>query len=243
MAGYGIQIKGSGRALMKKGGRSFPDLTGDGKVTRADVLKGRGVFARGGQVRDLKKPKAQRSKKPRPAPKMPKRLMREPDARRQLARPKMMGGGRANLLEEMGRIDSEKMNPNRRAEKRRVISELNRGYKKGGRVGFKDGTPKMISIPTEKQVSKRGFRVSSKKVPSGGKEHQAFLKKQATENRDGMKKGGKVPKGYHRTKDGRVAKKGLDYYMNRAKKRGTSKPGKGSVSDKALKQSAKTAKK
>ena len=27
----------------KKGGK-FPDLTGDGKVTRADVLKGRGVF-------------------------------------------------------------------------------------------------------------------------------------------------------------------------------------------------------
>ena len=189
------------RELKAKGGKtkkSFPDLTGDGKVTRADVLKGRGVFNI---------------------------------------------GGRANLLEEMGRIDSEKMNPNRRAEKRRVISELNRGYKKGGRVGFKDGTPKMISIPTEKQVSKRGFRVSSKKVPSGGKEHQAFLKKQATENRDGMKKGGKVPKGYHRTKDGRVAKKGLYYYMNRAKKRGTSKPGKGSVTDKALKQSAKTAKK
>jgi len=43
-------------------------------------------------------------------------------------------GGRANLLEEMGRIDSEKMNPNRRAEKRRVISELNRGYNKGGTV-------------------------------------------------------------------------------------------------------------
>ena len=26
----------------------FPDLTGDGKVTRADVLKGRGVFKSGG---------------------------------------------------------------------------------------------------------------------------------------------------------------------------------------------------
>jgi hypothetical protein len=26
------------------------------------------------------------------------------------------------------------MNPNRRAEKRRVVGELNRGYKKGGRV-------------------------------------------------------------------------------------------------------------
>ena len=47
----------------------------------------------------------------------------------------------------------------------------------------------------------------------------------------------------HTTKDGRTARKGLYYYMNRAKKRGTSKPGKGTVTDKALKQSAKTAKK
>jgi len=35
---------------MAKGG-SFPDLTGDGKVTRADVLKGRGVFKKGGMVK------------------------------------------------------------------------------------------------------------------------------------------------------------------------------------------------
>ena len=58
-----------------------------------------------------------------------------------------------------------------------------------------------------------------------------------------MKKGGKVPEGHHRTKDGGTAKKGLYYYMNRAKTRGTSKPGKGTVTDKALKASAKTAKK
>ena len=58
-----------------------------------------------------------------------------------------------------------------------------------------------------------------------------------------MKKGGKVPEGHHITKDGGTAKKGLYYYMNRAKKRGTSKPGKGTVTDKALKASAKTAKK
>ena len=51
-----------------------------------------------------------------------------------------------------------------------------------------------------------------------------------------------MKKGYHKTKDGRTAKKALYYYMNRAKKRGTSKPGKGTVSDKALKRSAKTAK-
>lgn len=34
---------------MRKGG--MPDLTGDGKVTRADVLKGRGVFKHGGGVK------------------------------------------------------------------------------------------------------------------------------------------------------------------------------------------------
>ena len=46
----------------------------------------------------------------------------------------MANTGRMNLLEEVGRIDAERMNPNRRAEKRRVVGELNRGYKKGGRV-------------------------------------------------------------------------------------------------------------
>ena len=40
--------------------------------------------------------------------------------------------GRENLLEEVGRIDAEKSNPNRRAEKKRVVSELNKGYKGGG---------------------------------------------------------------------------------------------------------------
>ena len=78
---YGIQLRGLGRALKPKGpgvlrpkptdrygqqmkpkpirpgkkdggkAKKFPDLTGDGKVTRADVLKGRGVFAEGGKVK------------------------------------------------------------------------------------------------------------------------------------------------------------------------------------------------
>lgn len=52
----------------------------------------------------------------------------------------------------------------------------------------------------------------------------------------------RVPKGYHRTKDGRVVKKGLYYNMNQAKEKGTSKSGKGTVKDKALKQAARTAK-
>ena len=61
--------------------------------------------------------------------------------------------------------------------------------------------------------------------------------------REEKAKGGSIKKDTHITKDGRVAKKGLYYYMNRAKKLGKSKPGKGTVSDKALKASAKTAKK
>ena len=51
-----------------------------------------------------------------------------------LKRKKYNIGGRANLLEEMGRIDARR-HPDRadRAEKRRVIGELNKGYKSGGR--------------------------------------------------------------------------------------------------------------
>ena len=43
---------------MKKGGKvkkKFPDLTGDGKVTQADILKGRGVFKKGGGVKQMVK--------------------------------------------------------------------------------------------------------------------------------------------------------------------------------------------
>ena len=47
----------------------------------------------------------------------------------------------------------------------------------------------------------------------------------------------------HKTKDGRTAKKGLYYNMNQRKKAGTSRQGKGTVSSKALKRSARSAKK
>ncbi len=53
----------------------------------------------------------------------------------------------------------------------------------------------------------------------------------------------KIPKGFHKTQDGRVVKKGLYYNMNKRKKAGTSRKGKGTVATKALKQAAKTAKK
>ena len=50
-------------------------------------------------------------------------------------RDKKFGGGRTNLLEQLGRVEAEPSNPNRRAEISRVHGELNRGYKTGGRVG------------------------------------------------------------------------------------------------------------
>ena len=49
-------------------------------------------------------------------------------------RVKKFGGGRTNLLEELGRVEAEKSNRNRRAEISRVHSELNKGYKKGGKA-------------------------------------------------------------------------------------------------------------
>ena len=48
-------------------------------------------------------------------------------------------GGRTRLLEELGRVEAEPSNRNRRAEISRVHGELNRGYKGGKRVGLKGG--------------------------------------------------------------------------------------------------------
>ena len=44
-------------------------------------------------------------------------------------------GGRTRLLEELGRVEAEPSNRNRRAEISRVHGELNRGYSHGGPVG------------------------------------------------------------------------------------------------------------
>jgi len=53
MAGLGKQTRGNGiaRVGLSKGGKAFPDLTGDGKVTFKDVLKGRGAIKKGGMAK------------------------------------------------------------------------------------------------------------------------------------------------------------------------------------------------
>lgn len=55
-AAIAISMKKAGKApkKMAKGG-SFPDLTGDGKVTKADILKGRGVIKKNGGTTKAKK--------------------------------------------------------------------------------------------------------------------------------------------------------------------------------------------
>ena len=53
---------------------------------------------------------------------------------KQRQRRKYAGGGRTRLLEELGRVEAEPSNRNRRAEISRVHSELNKGYKSGGAV-------------------------------------------------------------------------------------------------------------
>jgi hypothetical protein len=44
-----LEFKMGGK--VKKGGKAFPDLTGDGKVTFKDVLKGRGAIKKGGMAK------------------------------------------------------------------------------------------------------------------------------------------------------------------------------------------------
>jgi hypothetical protein len=61
MAGLGRQMRGNGiakvqRQEFEKGGKAFPDLSGDNKTTFKDILIGRGVIkkAKGGQVKVAK---------------------------------------------------------------------------------------------------------------------------------------------------------------------------------------------
>ena len=63
---------------------------------------------------------------------MPLRMI--PPEKRKKKRGQFRGGGRTNLLEELGRVEAEPSNRNRRAEISRVHGELNRGYKSGGAV-------------------------------------------------------------------------------------------------------------
>ena len=79
------------------------------------------------------------------------------------------GGGRTNLLEQLGRVEAEPSNPNRRAEISRVHGELNRGYAKGGRAGFAHGTDREIRIEPSKYK-----KLGAKRVPGRKKKYESY---------------------------------------------------------------------
>ena len=102
-------------------------------------------------------------------------------------------------------------------------------YRHGGRAGYSSG---------KKVVKARD--INKNDVIEGWEKARAKGMAKGMGARFEAKKGGSA---YHTTKDGRRVKKGLYYYMNKRKKAGTSRKGTGTVSAKALKRSAKTAKK
>jgi hypothetical protein len=92
-------------------------------------------------------------------------------------RTKKFGGGRTNLLEQLGRVEAEPSNRNRRAEISRVHGELNRGYAIGGVV--KKAIKKLRPAGPFKP-KKKAFKTHGKDVPTMAAEG----------GRIGLKKGG-----------------------------------------------------
>ena len=95
-------------------------------------------------------------------------------------------GGRTNLLEELGRVEAEPSNRNRRAEIRRVHSELNKGYKDGGRTNLLEELGRVEAEP-----SNRNRRAEIARV------HGELNRGYATGGRVGFQKGKRV--GHKRT--------------------------------------------
>jgi hypothetical protein len=86
------------------------------------------------------------------------------------------GGGRTRLLEELGRVEAEPSNRNRRAEISRVHGELNRGYKTGGRIGLKHGnTPRGPKDKWREKIRDWGSRKSPVKSGASPKGHKQPL--------------------------------------------------------------------
>jgi len=74
------------------------------------------------------------------------------------SRTKKFGGGRTDLIEELGRVEAEPSNRNRRAEISRVHGELNKGYNKGGRVGLKKGGDDKWIQKVDASIKRRGTK-------------------------------------------------------------------------------------
>ena len=112
-------------------------------------------------------------------------------------RVKFRDGGRTDLLEELGRVEGEHSNRNRRAEIRRVHSELNKGYKDGGRTNLLEELGRV-----EAEKSNRNRRAEIARV------HSELNKGYATGGRVGLKKGGKSDKNWIQKVNKSIKKRG-----------------------------------
>lgn len=108
----------------KKGGK-FPDLNKDGKITRADILKGRGVFRKGGRFKDMLKGAAFDAAKFRGG----------------------MFGGVAGALQKRDEMKALGAKP--------TLKGLAKGYIGGAMPGFMGGlTERMMGDPGDRRVRK-----------------------------------------------------------------------------------------
>ena len=106
-------------------------------------------------------------------------------------------GGRTNLLEELGRVEAEPSNRNRRAEIRRVHSELNKGYKDGGRTNLLEELGRVEAEP-----SNRNRRAEISRV------HSELNRGYATGGRVDLKEGGKSDKNWIQKVNKSIKKRG-----------------------------------
>ena len=132
-----------------------------------------------------------------------------------------------------------KVDVNRRATE----SLFGRGKIQEKIIKFADKVDKKLEDRRKNKKANGGMMEEAKEINSKIKNSRTLKMGGGMMKRNMYKAGGSDASKFHTKKDGTKARKGLYYYMNRAKKKGTSKPGKGSVTDKALKASAKTAKK
>ena len=118
-------IKEEGKKLKEK----FVKKYGSGNLSLYDPPKTRprkGKKVGKGRTVSIKPPREEK-------------LPGDPIQRKSGGRAGFQHGGRTNLYEELGRVEAEPSNRNRRAEISRVHGELNKGYKSGGRTGLKHG--------------------------------------------------------------------------------------------------------
>jgi len=93
-------------------------------------------------------------------------------------------GGRTRLLEELGRVEAEPSNRNRRAEINRVHGELNRGYARGGKAGT-GPTPGQ----RHKSLTKRTVSSSKTKAFRKAKDRKSDIRfKELVHKKTGSKK-------------------------------------------------------